>query len=636
MEPLFLTTKFSISSLRLKIYDFQLRDHYRKINNIYHKNCNCSNHSHKKSRCPLTFDTNCSKCNQVTSMYMPFYVDLFHPELLSRASLQETCLFKCNKKHYHIHYPPCNVCIGCKTRNSCIVTHPIECDYDLTSKCEDHSRIALNYSDFLYEHLMENGVLFYVCRVHVHRHKRANSESRSSPDALSVCRRKIDKLLFEQEKHYDEELCYVQLDKCCDNAILITEYKDSFLIIQTSEFIDGVIKKNPSNYIIYNPTLWKEHTKSQFISFIKAMLLYPALIDDRYAKFEDSNFKVGNIGKYKSGNHSGVRIKVTGFETRSAFQTATISSCLGREYIILPVALYESLSVEFDLEFCLVIRHPAINNTCLYVVKILKHTDCSIQTITINHHIAKGLNQDQDGDKNIIFLLRRDQGTFAEKLARFEIACAFDKEKTLLCENRYSFSENSRLLIYRNSGYLYERSSFYRKTRKYGLKYMLDAGHGFLRNEYKEFCKLIDNLNDQNVYVVTLSDLIGDKSSLIDSIVNSEAKGHHESIQIFRKKLFNSSIVFDDEQHQRDSKKQMNRYINSSIEVRNIGRESFILIIGQQDIKIAAGVVSLNNINYADMKPFAGFLTFLNNYASYDQFIIQLKAESQKTISTYL
>lgn len=110
------------------------------------------------------------------------------------------------------------------------------------------------------------------------------------------------------------------MDKCCEDAVFITDYKDSFLIIQTSEFVDEVIKINPSNYIVYNPILRKEHTKSQFVFLIKTVLLYPELITDRYFKFEDSNFKVGNIGKYKSGNHSGVRIKVTGFETKSVFQ----------------------------------------------------------------------------------------------------------------------------------------------------------------------------------------------------------------------------------------------------------------------------------------------------------------------------
>jgi len=612
-KPLFLTTKYAILPLQLNIFDFQLRDHYRKVNDLYCRTCECSNHLHKKQKCVLTSKPSCPRCGAATSVYLPYYVDLFHRDVLALGANQELSLFRCTKQHYHTHTPPCEECIGCKTNSVCVVPGPIECVYATTSVCQQHSRFALNYNEFVYEHLMENNSLFYICSRHAHIHWR-NSVHR----AVSR-RRKTDRELVELESTYDRALCYVQLNKCCDEAVLINDYTHSFLITQTSDYVDGPINKSANSYTIYNPALWKDHAKSQFVSLIKAVLLYPELVADRYSKFEESNYKVGNINKYKSGNHSGVRIKITGFDAKSAFQTSTISSRLKRQYTVLPVNLYESLESDFDLDFGLVIRHPGINYTCLYVQKILKHRDPSVQTITINHHIAKGLNQDQDGDKNIIFFLPRYRGTFAEKLARYEISDAFDREQTLLCENRYSFSENSRLLIYRNASWLQERSSFFRKTYALGLAYMLDAGHGYLRDEYSKFCDLVDELNERNVYAVTFDDLCG-TTNLIDSIVASEAKGHQESVRVFRDKLFHTSSQFSDECHRQDSNKQMNRYIKSSVEVRNIGRESFILINGQQDLKIAAGVVTLNNINYADLKPSAGFLTFLQNYASFDQY----------------
>ncbi|UDM55435.1 Lef-9 [Phenacoccus solenopsis nudivirus] len=614
--PLFLTVKCAIIPLKVKIYDFQLRDHYRKINNIRVNSCDCSSHSHKRQKCYITYEMMCSRCGKPTLTYLPYFVDYFHKTILRDGFNQELCVFRCNRQHSHTHYPPCGECLGCKTEDKCIVPGPVECIYDTTSECEPygHSKSAMINSELVYEHLMENNSLFYICSVHAHYHKRSKEER-----YMVNARRKNERMIAELDASYDNVVCYVQMSKCCQHAILIDEYMRSIKIVKTTDIVDGPINKKPTEYVIYESSMWKEHSKSQFISFLKSILLYPNVSSERYAKFEESRFKIGNIGKYKSGNHSGVRTKITGFETCSAFQTATISSELPRNVAVLPMSVYDNLTENFDLTYGLVVRHPAINSTCLYVLRILRNPDPNVQTITINHYIAKGLNQDQDGDKNFVFFLRTFSDTYTEKLARFEIQNAYDREKTLIGGNRFSFSENTRLLIERNKNELLKSSTFYRKTHRYGLNYMLEAGSSFLKDEFAEFTKTLDDINQRNVYVITFDDLLG-RTERISSIVKSEAKGHKKSIEEFNRRLFDRDLKFKNFEHQRESKNQMNKYINSSVNVQNIGRESFILINSQQDLKINTGNVFLNNVPFADLKPSAAFMTLINNNASYDQF----------------
>lgn len=127
-EPQFLTTKLMIRHLSNSnnIYDFQLQDHFLNANNLNVLQCECTNHKHNKKPCRIVYEPSCIKCGMPTKQLITFQSLLFHPQLETRA------LTKCCT---HVHEPPCQRCINCKTMQPCIVTEPFECNVSTGEFC---------------------------------------------------------------------------------------------------------------------------------------------------------------------------------------------------------------------------------------------------------------------------------------------------------------------------------------------------------------------------------------------------------------------------------------------------------------------------------------------------------------------
>lgn len=154
---------------------------------------------------------------------------------------------------------------------------------------------------------------------------------------------------------------------------------------------------------------------------------------------------------------------------------------------------------------------------------------------------------------------------------------------------------------------------------------MIEAGCGYLAEEYDEFCDMLRLLNrTRNSYCLTLDDLLGE-SALIPSIVESGAKGQKETMKLFFDKLYDNSVRLPDNQPQ-TSIDQMNRYISSGQLLRHNGRTQFILIYCESELKSSLGTVYLNGLSYVDFKPFVSNFAFMFNEASMSECIKDLSA----------
>lgn len=447
--PLFLTNKLSVRPLEYRIYDFQLQDHFLSVGTIYVRNCPCTNHTHQRRPCSLSNDPACKKCDSPHELLVRYPTLMFHAKELQTCRLFECCT--------HVHYPPCNRCVECKTGGTCIITEPYDCNFTTSALCAGpakdgaiHSSRLVEYD--LSEHLYATRVaLFYFCKAHVHTHTTTDDAPDVKPNDNNI---------------KTQPSCYVQTHRCCDDAVHVTNFNKSFAIVAGTK-----------KCIIYDPSLWREQSTNHFASLVRAFISVPRAISDRYSRFESSNFKVSNIKRYKSGKQSIVRTAITGFETRGIYQTATISCELPQDVIVLPQRLWDLMVDEYDLSLVCVKRDPCIKPTCMFVCRAMRNTDPGIDVIVINDSIAKPMNQDQDGDKNAVYALPKYTNkqynryeTFLHKISKFEMARAYLETKTLIALPRYSFSENSRLLIHRNVDWLRKNSEFFRRTYSKGLE----------------------------------------------------------------------------------------------------------------------------------------------------------------------
>lgn len=596
-QPLFLTKKFRLCPLRYRIYDFCIKIHSIAAENIYLRKCKCTNHMHNGIACNLVnSEIFCRKCKTPNSLAIPYQALLHHAKVLNTNRLFKCCV--------HTHFPPCGSCVPCNTNDGdCILTEQFECEFTTNAIClntKPHAAKVMPFDDVLDGHLRDSQIsLFYFCDIHAHHHHH------NSVDVPIELR---------------QQLCYIQTSKCCENAVFVKNLKESFCIVQTK--LDGVRLISTKDYIIYEPSLWRDQSLSYFISFVKAILWSPNLINDRYKNFEQSKFKVSNIKKYKSGKHSIVRTNITGFETNGIYQTATISCNLPQDTIMLPQCLVKLMENDYDLSLVCIKRDPSIKPTCMFVMKTIVNPDPDVQVLVINDAIAKPMNQDQDGDKNAIYAEPRETSpgydkfqSFIHKVAKIEMALAFKKRNTLIALPRFSISENSRQLIYRHSKFLLDKSEFYQRTHSHGLAHMIQAGCGYLYREYDDFCSLIRQLNnDVPVQLLSFDDILGKTSRLTD-IILSGTKGHMESLEMFRNSLTNKSCRTLDEQLE-PSRKQMSRYITSGQQLRTTGRERFILLYSESELKSSFGTIYLNTKPFVNVKPFYASFVLMFSEAS--------------------
>lgn len=144
---------------------------------------------------------------------------------------------------------------------------------------------------------------------------------------------------------------------------------------------------------------------------------------------------------------------------------------------------------------------------------------------------------------------------------------------------------------------------------------MIDEGCGYLNSEYDDFCEKLRYLNvTANSYCVTIDDYLR-RTDLIPSIVTSGAKGHVETMDMFFDKLNDRSNRLSDTQVE-SSIEHMNRYISSGQKIRHTGREQFVLVNCEGELKTSFGTLYLNTKPYADFKPFFAAFTFMFNEAS--------------------
>lgn len=488
----------------------------------------------------------------------------------------------------------------------------------------------LEDSDLLYEHVYNTrNPLFHMCRRHRHYHRAPFD----APETL----RNVAK----------STLCYVQTSKCCDDAVHITEFQSSFMITMTNDAKGELQKKKIvkvrktintktktkkksnvySQHIIYDPSLWRDQSKNHFISLLRAVINMPELVQERYQRFETSNFIVPSLQKYKSGKQSVVRTMITGFETKGIYQTTTMSCELPYTEVLIPQKLYDLMIEEYDMTYVALKRDPSIKQTCMFVCNAKRNPDPDIDVIVISDVIAKPLNQDQDGDKNGIYVLplfvkgydRRD--SFIHKLAKFEMSMAFGVSLTAIATPRYSFSENNLLLMKRNARRLLEENDFFRKTYHKGVKYMLEVGSGYMHEEFKRFCDVLIEYNRHfNDFLITINDL-AILTDTLESIVSSGAKGTKETLVLFINNIRTHHTLYDKKDEMIE---QMNRYIMSSQELSHTGRKQFISQFAAHDLISMLGKIYMNKVLLADCQTFASIGTLMFNEPSLNAFIEEL------------
>lgn len=502
--------------------------------------------------------------------------------------------------------------MACCTGETCLISDPFECQFTTEAVCngvngdEAHATQVFSFDNSVSRHLHETQVtLFYFCDVHAHTHREA-------PEKLRA------------------ELCYIQSSPCCDRAVFVKNLKESFSIIQTLDS-DLSPLKTYKEFIIYDPSLWRDQSFSYFTSLVKSIQWAPQSMNDRYKNFEASNFKVSSIKYYKSGKHAMHRTNITGFDTNGIYQTATMSCDLPQDVVMLPQYIYNIMKFDYDMSFVCLKRDPSIKPTCMFILRTIVNPDPSIQVIVINDAIAKPLNQDQDGDKNAIYALPKHTkpsynkfDSFLHKVSKVEMNRAFVRRLTLIGFPRYSFSENSRQIIYRFHRHLLDTEIFYQRTHSHGLDYMIDAGCGYLSQEYDKFCSTIRTLNHRPVNLLTFDDVIGRTNGLRD-IVMSSTKSHLETLESFYR-IVNNKENRSLKEQLAPSLKQMSRYITSGQNLRETGRERFILLYSEGELKSSFGTIYVNTKAFADLKTFFPVFLFMFSEASLSEFIKDIES----------
>lgn len=465
------------------------------------------------------------------------------------------------------------------------------CHLDNTTFAQD----ATAPNIILHEHIYNiKNPIFFICFEHKHFHK----------------------------SHPNIE-CIIREFKCCDNAISIKDYTECFAITTISP-------KKQIEWIIFTPLIWREQSYNHFMSFVRAIIVSPNDIVERYKCFETSNFTISNIRRFISGKESIIRTAVTGYETSGIYQTSTISCTIPYYAVVLPQKLYALLEAEgYDLKLAMVKRDPSISQTCTFVCLILCHPDPNCQVTTISDQQSKGLNQDQDGDRNAQYLIRKiNKGydstkSYEFKVAKMEMANAFREKKTLVATPRYNLSEAS-MLYSKRSPQDFMHSEFFKKTYKRGVKFMNDAAAGYLSEAYDIFQEImrLHALNEEPTYI-TVDDILL-KSDRLATIVSSGAKGTYDLIELLLR-----NITSTKEKTLTTKVKDMldlcNKYITSSQELSRTGRKQFAALFAAHDLVCFFEYIYINKRQYANYAYFASAGTFLFNNASYQLFLEDLK-----------
>lgn len=536
---------------------------------------------------------------------------------------------------YYYFLPSSNVCI-CKIYFSSHID--VYC-----SKKADLNKVLSSTNIMAHEHIYNlKTPTFFFCKEHAHKHKT-----------------------------YPAIDCVIQTIRCCSKAIHVKEYDECFSVTTTtlpsttnkkntakkrkqnhvgnsnsrsirynlnssSGTGDFVSLQNPiksAEYIIFDPSIWREQSYNHFMSFIRAVVASPNVAAERYKRYESSNFSISNIKKYKSGKESIIRTAVTGFETKGLYQTSTISCLIPYYTVVLPQKLYDILDkANYDLDLVLTKRDPSLLQTCMYVNAVIRNTNPTDEVIKISDQQSKGFNQDQDGDKNAIYpKLRVINGydatqSYKYKISKMELAAAFRSKATLITLPRYLLSETSLLLIERHQKELSQVTNensrvFFTRTHPHGIRFMNEASAGYLRDEYDDFQKTLIELNKtKQMEFVTIDDILL-KTTKLSSIITSQAKGNKDLLDMLLMNISSNTTLSN-------CKKSMidlcNKYIVSSQDLSRNGRKQFTALYAAQDLISFNGNIYINKIFYANYMKFASVGLFLFNEASLELFLEDL------------
>lgn len=476
---------------------------------------------------------------------------------------------------------------------------------------------------FLHEHIYNTKTpLFYFCFRHVHFHTA-----------------------------YPTLPCIIQTHECCSNAIHVKDYKRCFMIKTMT--ISAAPKKNSRSskinsiaattattntttttttptkktsntipeYIIFDPSIWREQSLNHFMSFIRAVVALPEAVGERYLRFENSNFTISNVKKYISTKESIIRSAITGYETYGVYQTSIISCCIPYYAVVLPQKIYDLLIAEdFDLDLVTVLRHPSIKTTCMYVCSVMRNKDPDVEVITISDQQSVGLNQDQDGDQNGVFFFKKVKNgydstkSYKYKIGKMELAQAFRQKQTIIATPRYYLSETSLLKIKRNAAD-FMHLEFFRRTYKHGIAFMNQAAASYLSKEYDEFqkCLVHHNINEKPTFL-SVADLCL-QTDRIPSIVSSGAQTNPDLIPMMLNNISpkNSKTLTE---LKPDMLNLCNNYISSSKELSRNGRKAFAALYAAHDMVALNGNLYINKVPYANYTKFASCFAFSYTEAS--------------------
>lgn len=144
-----------------------------------------------------------------------------------------------------------------------------------------------------------------------------------------------------------------------------------------------------------------------------------------------------------------------------------------------------------------------------------------------------------------------------------------------------------------------------------------------MKDEYAPFLQRLIELNesDRPTYV-TLDDLLI-MSDRLPSMVRSEAKGSKELIHMLLSKIISNQSTLSDNMD--DMFNLVNKYITSSRDLSQDGRNHFVSIYASNDLIIVNGYVFHNTVFVCDLNPFAGIATMIWTDASMELFAEDLQ-----------
>lgn len=597
------------------VYDHQLRDHFVTATADLYA-CECLNHKHNAATCSVVTERECARCQRATVPLLTRAELLFHHSALTVRRLMRCCR--------HVHTPPCGRCINCRVEpldelpaahRGCVVRAAFECDVSTEAVCahasgptftRDVLRAQPNLA--LHEHMYDvRRPEFFFCHRHRHTH-------RDHPGLV----------------------CYIWAGQaCCDQARSVRALTESFVVFGTNshlttnaaaaasaaadstaadaaedEFDKPPVAKRarrsvpaPSaaasaaakpaepvvlhRWVVYSPAIWRDQACNHFMSFVRACVVTPEVAPDRFQRFADAAFYIP-LKQYVSGKDSFVRSAVTGFNTDGVYQTATIS-CLQRyDVVMLPQNLYDMLAPRYDLSLVMLKRDPSLNPNCQYTLRAVRNPDPTITVVTISDQISKGLNQDQDGDRDAIYLVPTRRGPYDATqttrflCSRFERAQAFRNRRTVVARPRFRLSETGRLETWRNRAWLAERCAGYARVSHLSCDQIDDAFAGYLADWHEPFQQLVrDLLRTSRPSLVTAADLLLETDRL-RSVYASGTKGNRALLEMLVRKLRAPGTT--PAERLPETLALHNKYVRSNRELSRSGRRLFVLLFSAGDL----------------------------------------------------